>query len=137
MVESSNGNFIVSYERKNSSTQVIGEMSSDGLKFIRTVEHLALHGLQLKHRPPHYLAIGERDRIFVADYLDNKVSLYNSKLTDHTVLLDDDKHRINLPQRLCYIRGEHKLFVVHGCSPTSVSIFHLSTSGWHGSAGHH
>ena len=127
VVQTTNGNFIVSYEVMNSKSRMISEMSSDGKNFIRTVEYLTLFEVQLKNCHPRYLAIDEKDRIFVADYRDNAVLQYNSQLTNYIILLDDDKQRINLPQRLCYVRNKQQLIVVHGWSPTYVSIFHLGT----------
>ena len=127
VVQSSNGNFIISYEIRNSRSWMISELSNDGKKIILSIQHPTLLEIQMKHLHPHHLAIDERDRILVADYLESRVLQYNSKLTDHTVLLDDDKHRINLPQRLCYVRSKQQLFVVHGWSPSYVSIFHLGT----------
>ena len=135
-VELPNGNFIVSYQYKDSSVS-LNEVSSDGKTQLRTLPSIESITPYTSWNPLH-LAIDEHGQVLIADYerVDTgyRVFITNSTLTTMQVLLANDgeiqigEDRINRATRLCYLPNKHRLLVgqwaVKGCAAT-VSVFDL------------
>ena len=135
-VELANGNFIVSYQNKDSSYS-LNEVSSDGKTVLRTLP--AVDSITpYDSWDPLHLAIDEHGQVLIADYkhvdIGYRVFITNSTLTKMRVLLENDgeprigEDRINRATRLCYLPDKHQLLVgqwaVMGCTAT-VSVFDL------------
>ena len=128
VVQSSNGNFIISHRsRDDDRVDLISEVSIDGTKIIRTFDHRSIESNESKDWSPVHLSIDEDDNIFVADFYNARVVLLNPRLDEHQILVNRDQHQIHGPYRLCYVREKQMLIVGHGDWPSSsVSLFSLS-----------
>ena len=133
VVQSSNGNFIISHKSRDiDRVPLISEVSIDGTKIIRSFDPRSIESNESKNWSPEHLSIDEDDNIFVADYYNARVVLLNPRLDEHQILVNRDQHQIDEPQRLCYVREKQMLIVGHdrkslfGLSSPSVSLFSVS-----------
>ena len=114
VVQSSNGNFIINHlSIDDDPAPLISEFSIDGRKIIRTFDPRSIESNELKDWSPEHLSIDEDDNIFVADYR-NRVVLLNPRLDKHKILVNPDRHPINKPNRVCYVREKQMLIVGRG-----------------------
>ena len=112
-VQTTNGNFIISCSHKNSHGYVISELSTDGTHINQTFDLQSVDSILLKTWKPVHLAIDEDGNIFVADMSDDghRVFQLSSRLNRIEMELNHDRHQIDQPFRLCYVREKHMLIV--------------------------
>lgn len=109
-LESSTGTYVISYGWSGTKTQGLVELASDG-RVLRTNEPLN-EWQQLKN--PHHLAIDAENRVYVADFYNNRVLLLDSNLHwDQREVLTEDKNGISKPHRLSLDRDNKHLIVAH------------------------
>ena len=127
VVQSSNGNFIIRHlSRDGDRVYLISEVSIDGTKIIRSFDPRSIESKEPKNWWPWHFSIDEDDNIFVAEYDNHRVVLLNPRLDEHQILVNRDRHQIDGPRRLCYVREKQMLIVGCGRSSSSVSLFSLS-----------
>ena len=90
---------------------LISELSGDEVTIIRSFDPQENGKTGVKYWTPDYIPIDEDENIFIADVDNNRIVLLNSRWTDFHILLNRDQHSIELPRRLCYVRGKQKLIV--------------------------
>lgn len=110
-VVTSSGNFVVIYGWWNSKRWGICELNSEGQtvrQFIATDDSQQLNW-------PWHLALDEDDRIFVADYENNRVILLDSDLSWVKIVLRQDTDGLTEPWRLLLLcsRNQKLLVVAH------------------------
>ena len=113
-VQTTNGNFIIACEDSNFPyRKVISELSKDGKQSLRTFDLQSIDSIPLKTWKPFHIAIDEDGNIFVADFSDNghRVFQLNSRLNRIQMELNHDRHQIDRPVCLCYVREKHMLIV--------------------------
>lgn len=109
-LETTSGTYIVSFGWSGTKTQGIVELTSDG-RVLRTNEPL-YDWERLKN--PHHLAMDAENRVFVADFYNNRVLLLDSNLHwDQREVLTEDKDGISKPHRLSLDRSNKQLIVAH------------------------
>ena len=127
VVQSSNGNlFIVHRSGKDRPLHMISEVTINGTKIIRSIDHTSIGSNESKDWWPSHLSIDEDDNIFVADFNNDRIVLWNPRSDEHRILVKRDQHQIVGPWRLCYVREKQMLIVGHGRPSSSVSLFSLS-----------
>ena len=127
----SNGNFIISYERRKAGGSVkdISELScSVEGQFIR---NLSDSFSEFKNWYPEYLCVDEYDRVFIADSSKSqtegdRVLILNSSWSDIQPLLNAKEHGMDRPARLWYSLENQQLIVGQGRYKGSFCIFDLS-----------
>lgn len=107
-VVTSTGNFIVIYGWWNSKRWGICKLNSEG----QTVRQFRATDDSQQLSCPWHLAINEDDRVFVADYENNRVILLDSDLCWVKILLRQDNDGLTEPWRLLLCSNNRKLLVV-------------------------
>ena len=110
LIQTSTGHFVICYEMEipeNWHVPLISKLSRDG-DVLHTFNSSLDHPVNLNW--PFHLTIDEIDRIFVADHMNHRVIIFDSHLK-HAQIVLTDRHRINLPKRLCYIPEKRVLIV--------------------------
>lgn len=115
-VETSKGNYIVSYGDLNGKKQGICEITVKG-KVVRKYEHKTE---KLNH--PTHLAIDSEDKVFVVDYAHSRILQLDSLLKLEQILPSDEKDKLEKPFRLCVksIKGQRRLLVEHRINAVDV-----------------
>lgn len=119
-VETSKGNFVVSYGDLKGKKHGVCEVSPKGKVTCRYE-----HKLEKPNHPTH-LAIDADDKVFVADNGNNRVLQLDARLKFEQSLPSDEKDRLEKPFRLCYASKpiQKRLLVEHRIN--TVDIFNVS-----------
>lgn len=121
-VETSKGNFVVSYGDLKGKKHGVCEVSPKGKTTCRYE-----HKLEKLNHPTH-LAIDADDKVFVADHDNSRVVQLDARLKFEQSLPSDERDRLEKPFRLCYASSskpvQKRLLVEHRIN--TVDIFNVS-----------
>ena len=126
VVQTLKGQFIICYERElgdfdhrqlHRHVSVISKLSENG-EILSTFNSGFDHPVNLNW--PSYIALADDDQVFIADRMNHRVLLFDSRLRHAQVLLSNEKNKLCLPNMLCYVK-EKRLLIVGQRSPLSVS----------------
>ena len=118
-VQTTNGTFVIAcYDSKFPGMHMISELSKDGRQLLQTFDLQSIDSIPLNTWEPRRLAIGEYGNIFIADTSadSHRVILFNSRLNRIQMELNHDRHQIDRPTCLCYVR-EKKMLIIGQLSP--------------------
>jgi len=107
-VETSKGNLVVSHKWKASGKWGVCEVNRDGQILHRFV---AKNGRQQALDEPLHVAVDDEQRVFVADYKNNRVIQFDSDLNWIRIALKKDNDTIQEPNRLCCDQDKKRLLV--------------------------
>ena len=119
-VETSKGNYIVSYGELNGKKQGVCEITVQG-KVVRRYDHKTE---KLNH--PTHLAIDSEDKVFVVDNAHSRILLLDNLLKLEQVLPSEEQDKLDKPFRICFksIKGQRRLLVEHRIN--AVDIYSLT-----------
>lgn len=124
VVQKPTGNFIILHRLDNAThgPVVISEVANDGRLVNRFVPRNQLEEL---NRPHHLSLDSDNNRLFVTDYYNNRVILFDAyDLTWSQVLLSEEMNGIIRPYRLFYDASNNQLYVAQHFA--NVNVYELN-----------
>lgn len=123
VVQTSAGNFIIAHQLNDEAGPWVMSQLTYGGQVIN--RFLPRNKSQALNQPHHMSLDLENSRLFVADYWNNRVILFDSSnLTWSQVLVSKEKHGIREPFRLFYDASKKHLFVAQLFG--NVTVFEIS-----------
>jgi len=107
-LETSIGSYVICHMRNGDNIWTVSEVNRNG-EIVRR-----LKGTEQLSEPKH-LAMDAEDRVFVADWGENRVAVLGASLDWADIFFTgkkDDKDGFRMPNRLCYVAEKKQLIVV-------------------------
>lgn len=123
VVQTSNGNFIISHKLNSLSplSWVISQLTNDA-RIIKSV--IPRNESERLSYPGHLTLDTDSDRLFVADYYNYRVIMFDSTdLSWRQVVVSKEKNGIEFPHRLVYDASKRHLFVAQHAN---VSVYEIN-----------